>query len=375
MTSITIAGIGIGLYSPLITYALEAAGRSRTIIGLNTAVFALAILVFASTVPKLMRRFGTVPVLWSAFAATIVSLILFRLSDSLIVWFIVRFSLGLGLTAVFVATEIWINLIAEENSRGRVLGIYATCLSGGVSLGLGILFWMGSTGWGPILMTSSLFAVAGLVLIPTRTLAPRAEAAEEKSGILPFLKVAPTALLAALIFGAVEMGILNLLNIYGLRSGLTEASGTMMLLVISLGSIVFQVPIGMLSDRMDRRLVLVGCAATGMAAAVLIPAAIHNPLALYAILFVMGGIILGMYAVGLTLVGERFRGGDLAAANAAFVTMYGLGALVGPSLGGIAMDIWDPNGLMVVLAALCGGYALVIFARMRRKASLTGGSG
>ena len=375
MGSIAIAGMGIGLYSPLMSYAMEAGGYSRTVIGLNTAVFALAILLFATTVPKLMHRFGTITVLWAAMATAIVCLILFRQFDNIYLWFLVRFTLGLSFTAIFVATEIWINLIATDESRGRVMGVYATFLSLGVTSGLVILLWLGSEGWKPILVTCGLLSLAGLILVPAGHLAPKAEVSEEHSSILPFLKGSPSALLAALIFGAVEMGILNLLNIYGLRSGLTETSGTMMLLAVTAGNIAFQVPIGMLADKMNRRVVLAGCAGVGVIAAILIPAVIHNPMFLYAILFVVGGIILGMYAVGLTLIGERYQGADLAAANAAFITMYGLGALIGPFLGGVAMDIWDPNGLMAVMGALCGGYVLLVFARMRRNARLTGGSG
>ena len=375
MASIAVAGMGIGLYSPLMTYALEGQGRARTVIGMVTATFALAILLFAPHVPKILRRYGMIKPMWVAMATASICLILFRTFEYLPLWFAIEFALGLSFTTIFVTTETWISMIADDEHRGRIMATYATFLSVGVASGLTTLYWMGSSGWGPIIVTCGLLAVAGMILIPARARAPKPEASEEKNSILPFLKGSPSALLAALIFGAVEMGILNLLNVFGIRSGLEEGTATLMLLSVTAGNIIFQYPIGVLADKFDRRIVLAGCAGTGAIASFLIPAAIHNPLYLYGILLVVGGIILGMYAVGLTLIGERFQGSSLAGANAAFVTMYGLGALFGPLLGGFGMDVWDPNGLMVVMGALCGGYALMVFARLRRNASLTEGAG
>jgi len=125
-----------------------------------------------------------------------------------------------------------------------------------------------------------------------------------------------------------------------------------------------QVPIGYLADRFDRRYVLAGCAAVGMVGPTLLPFAAGEPWVLYPILFVYGGVVVGMYTVGLALLGQRFTGADLAAANAAFVVMYSAGALVGPVAGGVAMDISNPDGLTVSLAVIAGiGLVLTVLRR------------
>ncbi len=374
MVAISVAGMGMGLTGPMITYAFENAGYSRTVTGLNTATFALAILLFAPVVPSVMRRIGTVRLLWLSMAGAILGLIAFRLTDNVVLWFVIRFYLGVTITMLFVATEVWINLIALENTRGRVFGVYATCLSGGFGIGLGILYFVGSVGWAPVWVTVALFAVAGLPLIPAQGISPLVKPPHEPTRVLSFLRKSPTALLAAIVFGAVEMGILNLLNIYALRAGLPETTGTLMLLSTAAGNLAGPILLGMLADHMDRRTLLVCCAAVGTITSFLVPISLSNPLLLYAFLFVNGAIIIGLYTVGLTLLGERFKGAAVAEANAAFITMYGLGALFGPFLAGVAMDIWDPTGLMVVFGTLCGGYALLVFARIRRRASLTGGA-
>jgi hypothetical protein len=84
-------------------------------------------------------------------------------------------------------------------------------------------------------------------------------------------------------------------------------------------------------------------------------------------LFVWGGWILGIYSIGLTILGERFKGADLANANAAFVMSYCVGLLAGPAVEGVALDAWNPHGLLAVLGAISAGYVgyLMLFARER----------
>ena len=101
MTAIGVAGMGMGLTGPLFSYAFEAGGYSRTVTGLNFAVFALAIVVFAPVVPSIMRRIGTTNVLWLAQMTAVVCLILFRLTENIFAWFAVRFIMGLAMTALF----------------------------------------------------------------------------------------------------------------------------------------------------------------------------------------------------------------------------------------------------------------------------------
>jgi MFS family permease len=374
LAMIGVAGMGMGLTGPLYTYAFELAGYSRTMTGLNSAIFAVAILLSAPFVPGLLRSAGLIKSLWISIAIAALSIATFRLTDHVAIWFLSRFTFGIAMTIMFVATEVWINLIAREETRGRALGLYTTCLAGGFAGGLAILYTVGSSGWTPVWITIGLFLAAALPLLPAARIAPKAEKPESNMPILPFLRSAPSALGAALVFGAVEMGILNLLNVFALRAGLSEAEATLMLLITAAGNIIGPLMIGILADRMNRRVLLILCAGVGTIVSFLIPATIDNPLYLYVILFLNGAIITGIYNVGLTIVGMRFQGGALAGANAAYTTLYGTGALIGPFVGGVAMDIWDPNGLMVVFFVLTGAYALFVFGRLRRSARLTGGA-
>jgi MFS family permease len=148
-----------------------------------------------------------------------------------------------------------------------------------------------------------------------------------------------------------------------MRSGYTEAHAALCVTAMALGSIVFQYPIGALADRMRRRDLLALCAATGIAGAALAPFAVHSPYLLYVLLFVWGGVILGVYSIGLMMLGERFSDSDLANANASFVMLYCLGMLLGPAGEGVALDAWNPHGLVLALGIICAVYVGFLLRR------------
>jgi MFS family permease len=173
---------------------------------------------------------------------------------------------------------------------------------------------------------------------------------------------------AAFVYGAIDAGLAGLLPVYAVRSGYSDTHAALAVTALSMGSILFQFPLGYLADRMDRRTLLAWCAASGIVGATSVPFLVGMPWALYTLLFVWGGIMLGIYTIGLTLLGERFKGAELASANAANVMLYAGGLLLGPTAEGIALDAWNPHGLMVVLGAISLIYVIFLMVRRTRVA-------
>jgi MFS family permease len=200
-----------------------------------------------------------------------------------------------------------------------------------------------------------------------RKAAPRID--EKKgAGVIGALRAAPTILLAALVFGALDAGLFGLFPVYAVRSGYTEAHAALAVTATSLGSMVFQYPLGMLADRFDRQKLLMICAGAGVAGAGLTPFLIVSAPMMYLLLFLWGGLIMGIYTIGLTLMGQRFRGAELASANAAYVMLYSVGLLAGPPVEGVALDAWNPHGLMLVLGLISLIYVIFLILRSRRPA-------
>lgn len=361
--SVTCVGIGLSLSIPLLSLEMERMGVSNTLIGVNTAVAGLASIVAIPFVPRLAARIGVMPLLWGSVAVGALSLLGFKALYSFAWWFPLRFAFSVALGVLFVLSEYWISAAAPPARRGLVMGIYATVLALGFAGGPAVLAAVGTSGWPPYLAGAALFALASLPLALGQGLTPEPGGGAGRS-ILSFLRAAPVATLAALVFGAVETGGFALLALYGLRLGYQAETAAYLLTAVALGNVACQIPIGLLSDRVDRRLVLLGSGLAGLTGAALMPFLAGTPPALFALLFVWGGLIGAMYTVGLAHLGASFGGADLVSANAAFVILYNVGLVLGPPLVGAGMDAVPPHGFAWTLAAFCALYVAVVGWRM-----------
>jgi MFS family permease len=356
--------IGMGLTLPLLSLLLERRGYPGVINGMNLATAGLAAIAITPQVPRLIRRFGTATYLSAALATSAGSLVVLYLVPSLWLWFPARFVLSIGLNGLFVASEFWINQLADESNRGRYIALYGAATAGGFGVGPAILWVFGVNGIMPFLLGSAMLLLAIVPVQLARDAAPRLDP-EPGPSVFAALRSAPAILSAALVFGAIDAGLAGLLPVYAVRSGYSDAHAALAITATSMGSIVFQYPLGYLADRMDRLTLLIGCTAIGIVGAMLLPLVIQLQWATYALLFVWGGVMLGIYTIGLTLLGQRFKGADLASANAAYVMLYAVGLLAGPLAEGVALDAWNPHGLMAVLAVISVIY--VIFLMVRRR--------
>jgi len=352
-------GLGMGLSLPLFSLLLERNGVSATLIGANVMTGALAMILLTPFIPALAARFGTIRFLVACYAIAAACLIGFRAADSLLLWFVFRFVLNAALQGLFVASEVWINQIAPERMRGRLIAIYTAIFSAGFALGPGILQLLGTQGWAPFI-AGSVTMLAALVplLVVARRLVPVIEHA--KAGAMcGFVFSSPSAAAAALCYGAVEACAGAFLAIYAVRQGIAETQSTLLIGALGLGNMLLVPFIGWLADKTDRRHVLIGCGIACIAAAAFLPLIrAIGPWEL-GIVLLWGGVISAIYAVGLAHLGARFRGGELAAANSAFAIIYATGTMAGPSLGGLAMDLWNPHGLVVVLALIPAVFVMV----------------
>jgi MFS family permease len=348
---IALVGVGLSLTIPLLSIEMERMGVSSTAIGLNTAVAGLASIAAVPFVPRLAARFGVGRMVVAAITVTILSLLLFKVTHNYWAWFPVRFGFSAALGTLFVLSEYWISALAPPARRGMIMGVYATVLALGFAAGPAILAGVGTEGWAPYLAGSAVIALAGAPLWLARGRLPAISHAPPKA-FSAYLFALPLATAAGMAFGAIETGGFAILPVYGLRTGLTAESAAALVSVIALGNVALQLPIGLLADRFNKGAMLVVIGLLGAAGAALLPSLTGGGLPFYALLFIWGGVIGGLYTVGLSLLASRFEGPDLAGANAAFVVFYNVGLTAGPPVVGLAMDLFNPHGFAYALAAL-----------------------
>jgi len=373
IASISVVGIAIGLGVPLLSVILESRGHSATVIGANTAVAGIASIAAAPFATPLASRFGVVPTMLMMIVLGGFAFIGFYFAPSFWMWFPLRAVLHFALTVLFILSEFWISTSAPPHRRGLVLGLYATVLSLGFAFGPWLFAQLGSTGFMPFGVAFVLVMLAALPVMAAWRESPDMRGPTHSTGgFTRYIWMVPMATAAVLVFGAVETGGFALFPVYGSRIGYSEGDAALLLTAVGLGNVLLQIPLGLVSDRMrDRRHLLVICAAIGLIGVLALPFVSHSWHASAAVLFVWGGVVAGLYTIGLAHLGSRLSGRDLASANAAFVLCYGIGMLVGPQAIGIGMDIFGPDGFawsIAVFFAFYLGLALVRLGGRGQKA-------
>jgi MFS family permease len=174
---------------------------------------------------------------------------------------------------------------------------------------------------------------------------------------------------AAFIGGFAEIGILSLIPNVGLSAGLSQSDALKLLTVATVGGIALQFPIGWLADKISRFTLTVALALVFILLVLALPAALNTANTASVVAFLLGGVILGFYTLGLAVIGERVDASHLAAANAAFLVMYQAGSILGPLLAGVAMTISPVTGFVVSMVALMSvcTIAVVVLERGERK--------
>lgn len=362
--SITVVGIALSLSTPLISLLMAEEGETGRMIGLNAGVGSLAILVFGPFVPRIAAAWGVRPLLFTMLALGAISMAAFPLLDNLAAWFILRFLLGGAIGTLFVLSEFWIAAAAPIHRRGLVMGAYATALSTGFAIGPFILTWAGAANPMLFYVGGLIFATAAVPILIAGGPAPPIKGETSRS-IWSLIRLAPIATVAALAYGAIEQGAFAFLVIYGQDLAFSAATAALFLTAFELGNLASQIPIGLLSDRINRPALLLACAGLACLGALAMPLAAGSALILIGVIFLTGGLVGGIYTVGLAHLGARFSGSQLAAANAAFVMLYSLGMMAGAPAVGFVVDAARPHGYAYSLAGLCGAYALLIAWRMR----------
>ncbi len=363
----TITGSALSLAIALLAVRLDAAGYSGRLIGLNTAAGGVATLVAGPFIPGLARRLGVARLLLVCLLGGGAALALFTVTADYATWLALRFVLGGAVTAMFVLSEFWITTATPAHRRSLAIGLYVTALAGGFAAGPLILAITGTAGDLPFFVGAALFAGSAVPLLLNGRGAPPLEERSRRS-FLFFLLAAPAATLAALLHGSIEVAGLSLLPVYGLKAGATVEQGALFASLFILGNSVLQLPIGLVADKFDRRVVLAGLAALGFVGALLLAAIGIHPVRLFeAFLLLWGGIVGALYPVGLGELSARFRGADLASANSAYVMTYAAGMLVGPPLIGAGLDLVPPAGFFLAVAALVALYLAVAVPPLLRR--------
>jgi MFS family permease len=354
-----------GYSYPFFSLALEKRDLANWLIGLNASVASAGILFVGPFLPRLVHRIGPKYLVVAMFAMSFLAFGAILATDHLALWFAARFVMGACFATLWTTTEIWLNGVDDDRSRGRVIGasgtLYAVCqFLGPVVLGI-----VGATGSLPPVVAMVPLAIGILVALSIKSI--EIDRSEDKAfGDASDLKLAravPGALVvAAFLCGIGKTAMLSLLPLYGLAHGFDAAGAAGLVAIFILGEVALVAGFSWMADRHGRQLTMRVCVVVALLASALLPFSVGSAVLLWTMLFFAGGTIAGIYALGIVLLGQDFRKRKLPVVSTGFATSFSAGCIVGPVLLGYLTDILGPEALPFSIAVGLLILAVYLFA-------------
>ena len=360
VATISMAGITFGITMPLSTLTLKSWGISSTMIGLNSAMPALSAVLLTPFLPKIMNHWGQRNIIRFCLVLVAICCICLPLFPDLFSWFILRFLLGAGATGIWVLSEVWINSFAEDHNRGKIIGAYSALLSLGFIVGVLMFSVIG------VESNTAFYLAAGFVIIaaiPVWTMSdlPNDEMAEDVS-FWQHMVSSPGLMGSSWMMGFLYAATAYLLPIFALQFDLNYAQSSRTIAWLGSGELALPLFVGWFADKVDKRKLMIFIALVTIATLSIMPFVFAAPFMRLAILFVLGGAIMSFYSLGLTMLGQKFKGSLLASANASFIFFLCLGEIIGPPVIGTAMDLFGTYAFGWSMALFTLVYLLIFIS-------------
>lgn len=265
-------------------------------------------------------------------------------------WIVLRAVVGFGCAGVFITTESWLNAKARSEERGRVFSLYMLGTFVALALGQLLIARADIETSAPFNLIAALFAVALVIVSTTRAEPPRVAAAAAL-GYGQLARAAPIAVVGCVLSGLVSGSFYALVPAWMQGEGIARSTIALFMLVAVLGGLGFQVPIGRLSDRFDRRVVL---AALGLGFAGAAIALVHLPHSLPIVLpaaALLGGFMSTLYPVCVAHAHDHMPADRVVAVSGGLVLLSGLGSIAGPLIGASLKASFSIDGVLYFMAA------------------------
>ena len=346
-----IIGIKLGTLIPLLSLILESKGYSNIEIGINTIAQPLATLLFVRVTPRIIHRYGLTKALVLSQLMAIVLYFSFLFVDGLTAWFILRFIIGFAGALAWNAFDTWVLTLADDSNRGKIVTTYNVVFALGFAIGPIILSFTGIEGSFPFLMIA---LISFIVILPVLIIKVEAPELPKHKPLPVFLTIlaAPTIFGAAILIGLEDVMFISFLPIYLIKSNLSQELALNYVTISLVGGVLTQPLIGYVIDKYNKRTILNVLVFLTFIAPIILHFVLNNFLLSTIFLVIWGGAASGIFATGLTMVGERFKMSEVASATAIFVMVFESGSVIGPIIGGNAMDLIGPSGFIVTISVL-----------------------
>jgi MFS family permease len=361
--------VGVGLLGTLlgVRAAQESFGNLET--GLIMAGYYGGYVAGTILAPRVVRNVGHIRSFATFAAVGSASSLSFGLFVAPWFWFLLRVINGLCVVGIYMVVESWINDQSRGPHRGRVFSLYM--MSTLMALGAGQFLLLAGD-----ISGMTLFAIAAILI--SLGVVPIAVTRVTEPQISPMLpvrlgelfRISPLGSAGVLGAGMVNGVFWGMMPVFGQKMNLAAGEIAWLMSVTILGGAILQWPIGHLSDRVDRRKVLVVTSGlTAMVAAASALLVIEQWRGLAAVSFFYGGLMFSLYGISVAHTNDHLEPAQVLEATRGLILLYGVGAFCGPLLGGLSMEITGPAGLpasAATVSAILAGFGIF---RMTQRSS------
>jgi MFS family permease len=368
LLAIALLGLGSGLQGALVGVQATMEDFSASSTGIIMAGFSAGLLLSSFVTPRVVGHVGHIRV-FAAFASIIsTTILLIPLWVEPAWWFAMRLIAGLGTAGLYIVCESWLNSASTNQNRGKLLSIYMIIMYGAMGGGPFLLNIADASGFSRFIVASALMSLALVPISLARTEAPAIERPRAVS-LLQIYRGSPLAAVGACANGLGQSAFFAMGSVFAVLQGLSLAQVSLLLALPPLGVILSQYPIGLLSDRYDRRKLLTVLAFLAAAlAAITIPLAAVSPVLLIGLVGVFGAIALPIYALTVAHANDHLDTDQMVGASGKLILLYGFGSVAGPLLVGLAMQRLGASGFLIYMVAVYGGLGVFAVYRMSRRA-------
>ena len=362
--------VGNGMQGTLLGIRGVREGISTFNMSIVMAAYYGGFLLGSLHVPTLIKNVGHVRVfaaLGSLISATIV---LYPIEPNWIIWSVLRFIIGYCFCGVYVTAESWLNEGSTNETRGQALSAYMIVQMLGTVTAQGLLNVASPDGFLLFIIPSVLVSLAFTPTLLSAQPMPKFETIKPLS-FAELYRASPLGCVGIFLMGGVFAVLAGMSSVWGSQIGLSVAEISIFVAAIYAGGLVLQYPIGWISDRYDRRKLVLILAGIGTLVVILVTSISPGPIGLIVAGTMMGGMANPIYALLLAYTNDYLDQSDMAAASAGLLFIYGIGSMLGPIISGWLMGVIGPHGYWIymgVLLALLTGYAAW---RMTRRRALT----
>ena len=364
-TGLTFLLISAGSYSTLLGIRAELKNLPTVISGGLTTAYYAGFLIGSWYSLRALKQVGHIRVYAALASLLSASTIVTGLFDSPVLWIIMRISTGFCFAGLYVIAESWLNGLAENHFRGRLLAIYNLVTIGAYGVGQLLVFNFDARN-----ISGYAFAaiVASLAVIPV-AISEQAATPEIENHVHVSLrdlaKIVPTGFGAILLVGLAHGGILGMAVIHATREGLSVGRVGILIAALQIGGMTLTWPISSASDDIDRRIIgLLCCLAVIILSAVMLSQPTNNNWTIL-LLFLIGGFSFPLYAIGGAYTNDWVSPEQMGAAASQLVTLYGLGAMLGPLVAAPFLDIIGAQGFAWSIISLHAVVLLFLIYRIR----------